>query len=597
MKSLKHLHKYFIKYKIRLFWGVLFVAASNLFAIFPAQLVRKSIDLIKSQLEKLVQAKHNAGVKLEIENELGEAILYFTFLVISFAIIRGLFMYFMRQTIIVMSRKIEYDLKNEIFNHYQQLDQTFYRNNRIGDLMSRISEDVSRVRMYVGPALMYSINLVITIILVLVVMFAVNTRLTWLVIAPLPILSYAIYKINNLINTRSDAIQEQLSGLTSFVQEAFSGIRVIKAFATEENNSLAFEKQTQIYREKQMHLAQVDAFFFPLMVFLTGLSSLLTIYIGGIEVIAGRATLGNIAEFIIYVNILIWPVTSLGYTSSLIQRAAASQARINDFLNTKPSLNFHPESDCIFEEAIQFKEVSYTYPGKEIPAIASISFTLKKGSNLAILGTTGAGKSTLIQLLLRIFDPSAGEILIDGKNLNGLNLKKWKDQIGYVPQDVFLFSDTIENNIAFGAQASDPQLNEKIKLAVQQASLEDAITGFKDGLKTRVGERGITLSGGQKQRVAIARAFIKNPSLLILDDCLSALDTQTESDILEKLQQLKKGKTSLIISHRVSSVKDADRILVLHSGKIIEEGTHEDLMKLNGSYSEIYHKQILEQKD
>lgn len=597
MKSLKHLHKYFIKYKIRLFWGVLFVAASNLFAIFPAQLVRKSIDLIKSQLEKLVQAKHNAGVKLEIENELGEAILYFTFLVISFAIIRGLFMYFMRQTIIVMSRKIEYDLKNEIFNHYQQLDQTFYRNNRIGDLMSRISEDVSRVRMYVGPALMYSINLVITIILVLVVMFAVNTRLTWLVIAPLPILSYAIYKINNLINTRSDAIQEQLSGLTSFVQEAFSGIRVIKAFATEENNSLAFEKQTQIYREKQMHLAQVDAFFFPLMVFLTGLSSLLTIYIGGIEVIAGRATLGNIAEFIIYVNILIWPVTSLGYTSSLIQRAAASQARINDFLNTKPSLNFHPESDCIFEEAIQFKEVSYTYPGKEIPAIASISFTLKKGSNLAILGTTGAGKSTLIQLLLRIFDPTAGEILIDGKNLNGLNLKKWKDQIGYVPQDVFLFSDTIENNIAFGAQASDPQLNEKIKLAVQQASLEDAITGFKDGLKTRVGERGITLSGGQKQRVAIARAFIKNPSLLILDDCLSALDTQTESDILEKLQQLKKGKTSLIISHRVSSVKDADRILVLHSGKIIEEGTHEDLMKLNGSYSEIYHKQILEQKD
>ena len=597
MKSLKHLHKYFIKYKIRLFWGVLFVAASNLFAIFPAQLVRKSIDLIKSQLEKLIQAKHNAGVKLEIENELGEAILYFTFLVISFAIIRGLFMYFMRQTIIVMSRKIEYDLKNEIFNHYQQLDQTFYRNNRIGDLMSRISEDVSRVRMYVGPALMYSINLVSTIILVLVVMFAVNTRLTWLVIAPLPILSYAIYKINNLINTRSDAIQEQLSGLTSFVQEAFSGIRVIKAFATEENNSLAFEKQTQIYREKQMHLAKVDAFFFPLMVFLTGLSSLLTIYIGGIEVIAGRATLGNIAEFIIYVNILIWPVTSLGYTSSLIQRAAASQARINDFLNTKPSLNFHPESDCIFEEAIQFKEVSYTYPGKEIPAIASISFTLKKGSNLAILGTTGAGKSTLIQLLLRIFDPTAGEILIDGKNLNGLNLKKWKDQIGYVPQDVFLFSDTIENNIAFGAQASDPQLNEKIKLAVQQASLEDAITGFKDGLKTRVGERGITLSGGQKQRVAIARAFIKNPSLLILDDCLSALDTQTESDILEKLQQLKKGKTSLIISHRVSSVKDADRILVLHSGKIIEEGTHEDLMKLNGSYSEIYHKQILEQKD
>jgi ATP-binding cassette subfamily B protein len=595
LKALKHLNKYFLKYKVRLLLGVIFVAASNLFAIFPAQLVRKSIDLIKSHLEDLVQAKGNNTLTHKLGEDLGSAILYFTFLVIAFAIIRGLFMYFMRQTIIVMSRKIEYDLKNEIFNHYQLLDQTFYRNNRIGDLMSRISEDVSRVRMYVGPALMYAINLVVTIILVLIVMFAVNARLTWLVIAPLPILSFAIYKINNLINTRSDAIQAQLSTLTSFVQEAFSGIRVIKSFASEESSQQQFEKETQIYRTKQMSLAKVDAFFFPLMVFLTGLSSLITIYIGGLEVIAGRASIGNIAEFVIYVNILIWPVTSLGYTSSLVQRAAASQARINDFLETKPSMNLNPHAACTFNQSIEFKNITYTYPGKSIPALNQINFKIEKGSTLAILGTTGAGKTTLIQLLLRLFDPSNGAILIDGKDLNGLNLKKWKEQIGYVPQDVFLFSDTIENNIAFGINSEDKNLQEKVLEASKQASLTEALTGFKDGIKTKVGERGITLSGGQKQRVAIARAFIKNPSLLVLDDCLSALDTQTESEILKQLQEIKKDKTSLIVSHRVSSVKDADRILVLHQGKIIEDGTHAQLIQLNGSYSEIYNKQKQEE--
>lgn len=597
LKALKHLNKYFYKYRVRLLLGVFFVAASNLFAIFPAQLVRKSIDLIKLHLEQLVQAKNNTIASADLNQSLGSAILYFTFLVISFALIRGLFMYFMRQTIIVMSRKIEYDLKNEIFSHYQLLDQSFYRDNRIGDLMSRISEDVSRVRMYVGPALMYAINLAVTILLVLIVMFAVNTRLTWLVIAPLPILSFAIYKINNLINQRSDAIQAQLSALTSFVQEAFSGIRVVKSFAAEKANAAKFETETEIYREKQMSLAKVDAFFFPLMVFLTGLSSLITIYIGGLEVIAGRASMGNIAEFVIYINILIWPVTSLGYTSSLIQRAAASQARINDFLTTQPSLNTYENADCTFEQKIVFENISYTYPGKNIPALDNINFTLEKGKTLAILGTTGSGKTTLIQLLLRNFDPADGKITIDSNNLIGLNLKKWKDKIGYVPQDVFLFSDTIRNNILFGVlDQTEKDTATKLEMAIQQSSLTETIKGFKDGLETKIGERGITLSGGQKQRVAIARAFIKNPELLILDDCLSALDTQTESDILKYIKILQKDRTCLIVSHRVSSVKDADQILVLDEGKIIEAGSHENLLKLNGSYSEIYAKQTQDEK-
>jgi len=596
LKALKHLNKYFLTYKIRLLLGILFVTASNLFAIFPAQLVRKSIDLIKEYLSALVQAKHNSSLSESISNDLGRSILYFTLLVISFAIIRGLFMYFMRQTLIVMSRKIEYDLKNEIFNQYQLLDQTFYRNHRIGDLMSRISEDVSRVRMYVGPALMYAINLFVTIILVLIVMFTVNTRLTWLVIAPLPILSFAIYKINNLINTRSDAIQIQLAALTSFVQEAFSGIRVIKSFAAEKTNALKFDEETKIYREKQMSLAKVDAFFFPLMVFLTGLSSLITIYIGGLEVIAGRASMGNIAEFVIYVNILIWPVTSLGYTSSLIQRAAASQARINDFLETKPNMNTNPKASCVFEKSIAFSNVSYTYPGKETPALNNINFIIEKGSTLAILGTTGSGKTTLIQLLLRVFDPSTGSIKIDGKNLMELNLHGWKDQIGYVPQDVFLFSDTIENNIAFGRNKKDGDLSVQIQQACKQACLEETIAGFTNGIKTKVGERGITLSGGQKQRVAMARAFIKNADVLVFDDCLSALDTQTEADVLKHIKEIKKDKTSIIVSHRVSSVKDADRILILHQGKIIEDGTHQELINLKGSYYEIYNKQMQEEK-
>ncbi|MBU3662145.1 MAG: ABC transporter ATP-binding protein [Bacteroidetes bacterium] len=589
MKPLRYLRKYFYKYRVRLLLGVLFVASSNLFAIFPAQQVRDAIDLIKERLGSLNDLEGED--RQMIIDQIGHEVLYFAFLVIGFAILRGIFMYLMRQTIIVMSRHIEYDLKNEIYNHYQKLDQGFYRANRTGDLMARISEDVSRVRMYTGPAIMYAINLVVTIVLVLTVMFTVNVRLTWLVILPLPFLSYLIFRVNNLIHHKSDKIQEQLSNLTSFAQEAFSGIRVIKSFAAEKENYTWFKKETEDYRVKQMDLAKVDAIFFPLMVFLTGLSAIITVYAGGMEVLAGRASIGNIAEFIMYVHLLTWPVTSLGYTTSLIQRAAASQQRINEFLKTKPNLNSEETGYQEFEECITFRNVSFTYPGKKIPALFNISLKIDKGSTFAILGNTGSGKTTLVQLLLRVMDPSGGELFIDQTPLPNVNLKVWKKRIGYVPQDVFLFSDTIAGNIAFGQIEKVAETNHKVINAAKMAAIHSNIEEFKEGYQTRVGERGITLSGGQKQRVAMARAFIKEPEILILDDCLSALDTKTEAQILENLETLKVGKTTIIVSHRASSVKAADHIIVLNQGEIMEQGTHQELIDKKGLYKEIFEKQ------
>lgn len=591
LKELQSLNKYFNKYKIRLLLGIIFVTASNLFAVFPAQSVRLAIDMVKENLSMFVLYK-NSALSEEVYAKVGSILLFFMVLIIALALLRGVFMYFMRQTIIVMSRHIEYDLKNEIYNHYQKLDVAFYRSNSTGDLMSRISEDVSRVRMYVGPAVMYAINLTVTIILVFWAMFSVNPKLSIMVILPLPLLSYAIFKVNNIINQRSDAIQKKLSELTTFVQEAFSGIRVIKAFAVEEKMHTAFDHIANDYKNKQMELAHVDAVFFPVMFFLTGLSTLITIFAGGFEVIHGNATIGNIAEFVIYVNMLMWPVASLGYTTSLIQRAAASMARINQFLDTQPTIVNKNQNGFEFNNQISFNQVTFTYPNKNKPALNNLSFTLKKGQVLGVLGSTGSGKSTIATLLLRQFEPTVGTITIDGITINKINLEQFKEQVGYVPQDVFLFSDSIKNNIAFGRQYAT---DEEILLAAEMADVKDNILAFADGFETIVGERGITLSGGQKQRVAIARALIKNPEILILDDCLSAVDTRTETKILQTLEKILVNKTAIIISHRVSSLKHANHILVLDDGCIIEQGNHQYLVNNNGFYAQAFLKQQAEE--
>lgn len=571
--------------------GIVFVTASNLFAVFPAQSVRLAIDMVKENLS--IYSLYKSGMLIQqVYDNLGSILIYFTTLIIVLAILRGVFMYFMRQTIIVMSRDIEFDMKNEIYQQYQKLNVSFYRVNSTGDLMARISEDVGRVRMYTGPAIMYAINLIVTIILVLWAMISVNAMLSFWVILPLPFLSYAIFRVNSIINKRSDAIQTKLSELTTFVQEAFSGIRVIKAFAVEEKMHSEFGAAANDYKQKQLDLAKVDAVFFPIMFFLTGLSTLITIFVGGFEVINGHASIGNIAEFVIYVNMLMWPVASLGYTTSLVQRAAASQARINEFLNIKPQIQNNSNKPFTFNTSITFNRVNFTYPQKNKKALNNISFSIKKGTILGILGATGSGKSTIASLLLRMYEPNSGEILIDNTNLNDVNLTEYKNSIGYVPQDVYLFSDSIKNNIQFGkADASEPEIED----AAKNAQVLDNINNFADKFETLLGERGITLSGGQKQRVAIARAFIKNPEIFLLDDCLSAVDTETETKILDNLKKIIEEKTAIIISHRVSSLRIADKIIVIDDGCIIETGTHQELMTQNGIYAKAFFKQQTEQ--
>jgi ATP-binding cassette subfamily B protein len=593
MKSLKHLNKYFYKYRYRLVVGMLFVIISNLFSAIPAKAVGLAIDLLIDNLSTYKFFKFTS-LNVDVVANIAQVVLIFSALVILFALIRGFFMFLMRQSIIVMSRLIEYDLKNEVFTHYLQLSPAFYRKNNTGDLMARISEDVSRVRMYIGPAVMYFTNLTATFLVVIPIMFAVHAKLALVVLLPLPILSYAIFKINNTINKRSDAIQSQLSEITSFAQETYSGIRVIKAFGAEANFRADFERESNEYKKRSMDLAKVDATFFPLMLFLTGLSTLITVFLGGIFVLRGEITLGNITEFVIYVNLLTWPVASLGWTSSLVQRAAASQERLNEFLHTKPEITNPSPQPFTFNDTIEFKQVNFKYEGKTEYALKNINIKLQKGRTLAVLGTTGSGKTTLVQLLLRVMDVTEGQILIDGKNLTEINLHDYKKHIGYAPQDVFLFSDTIANNISFGVELVDADLTEKVNTAAQQAALLSSIKEFPDGMKTMIGERGVTLSGGQKQRVSIARALIKNPDILLFDDCLSAVDTKTEAEILSNLKQIMIGKTAIIVSHRVSTVKDADHILVLDNGVIEEEGTHQQLMALNKRYHELYTSQMLE---
>ena len=594
MKALAHLNKYFIKYKYRLILGLIFVIASNLFAVFPAQSVRIAIDMVLDNAN-VYQLYSSSGMKETVYKEVGMILIYFSILVLLFALIKGMFMFFMRQSLIVMSRFIEYDLKNEIFSHYQILSLSFYRKNNTGDMMARISEDVGRVRMYTGPALMYAMNLIVTIILVLWAMFSVNVKLSIYVLIPLPILSYCIFYVNTIINKKSDAIQNQLSRVTSFVQEAFSGIRVIKSFAVEDFSKEDFADYADEYRNRSLELAKVDATFFPLMVFLTGMSTLITIFVGGMLVISGDVSIGNIAEFIIYVNLLTWPVASLGVVSSMVQRAAASQQRINEFLITQPEIVSSNSQPFQFTDSIEFRQVGFCYDNKTEYALKEISFKINKGETLAILGTTGSGKSTIVQLLLRMMDVTKGKILIDGKDIRHVNLTDLKKQTGYVPQDVFLFSDSISNNISFGLTADGKNLQELIKTASDNAALTSNINDFPLGFETVIGERGISLSGGQKQRISIARALIKDPEILIFDDCLSAVDNKTETEILANLQRVMKGKTTFIISHRASTVKDATRILVLDSGNIVETGTHLELIQHKGKYAEMYQRQLMEE--
>ena len=559
----------------------------------PAVLVRYSFDLLKGNYE-LFKLFDGFDLQTDAYALFAKSIWILGILILISALLRGIFMFFMRQTIIVMSRIIEYDLKNEIFEHYQSLPLSFYRKNNTGDLMNRISEDVSKVRMYFGPAIMYGITLLTLFLMVIPFMFSINFKLTIYSLIPLPILSLSIYLVNNIIHKRSERIQESLSNLSTFVQEAFSGIRVIKAFDREEDINLQFEKESTDYKNKSLKLAFVQAVFFPLIMSLIGLSVILTIYIGGVEVFNGSISTGVIAEFIIYVNLLTWPVAALGWITSTIQQAAASQKRINEFLEKKTDIISTENLEKNLAGTIEFENVDFIYPDSGIHALKNISFKVNQGESVAIIGNTGAGKSTLANLICRMYDISSGSLKIDGKSIQKYDLSCLRSQIGFVPQDVFLFSDSIRNNIAFG----NPGMNEeKIIQAAKDADLLNNIADLPNGFDTRVGERGITLSGGQKQRVSIARAVAREPKILILDDALSAVDTKTENTILEAMAKIMKGRTSLIISHRVSSAKLASKIIVLLDGSIIEQGSHEDLLEKNGTYKGIYDQQLAQDKE
>ncbi|WAC40681.1 ABC transporter ATP-binding protein [Pedobacter sp. SL55] len=592
MKHLFFLNKYFIKYKWRVIPGVLFVVISNIFGVVPAQVIGHAFNLITENIAiyRLFNGFDRQAIVYDI---FGYSLLFFGALILFLYLLRGLFLFFMRQTIILMSRHIEYDMKNEIYAHYQKLSLGFYRRNNTGDLMNRATEDVNRVRMYVGPAIMYAINTTVLFCLVIYFMFSVNSTLAIYALLPLPVLVVAIYYVNTIINQKSEKIQEQLSRLSSFVQERFSGVRVMKSYVREAQAQEVFAEESNAYKTNSMGLVKVQAFFYPTMLLLVGISTILTIYIGGKQVINGAITPGNIAEFIVYVNQLTFPVTMLGWVTTLIQRAAASQKRINEFLQLQPDINSGKE-EITLDGNITFKNVSFTYADTGIQAIKDISFEVKKGQFLAIIGKTGSGKSTLANLMMRMYDITSGEILIDGKPINKLNLQEYRSQIGFVPQEVFLFSDTIKNNIAFGLNTvTDGQVEQ----AAKDAAVYHNIVGFDQQFETMLGERGITLSGGQKQRVSIARALIKEPQMLVFDDCLSAVDTKTEEEILSNLGRLMKGRTSVLIAHRISTIKNADKILVLDEGKIIEEGTHEELLKRGAAYAELYQNQLLEEEN
>lgn len=599
MRHLAYLNKYFLKHKYRFALGILFVTASVIYGIIPAKVVRVAIDFL-GDVKSVNQALSGSSFEPDFGILCGQAFIFFAFVIVAAALIRGLFMFFMRLTLVIMSRLIEYDLKNEIYSHYQDLSLAFFKRNNTGDLMARIHEDVSKVRMYMGPAILYAINLAVLVVLVVANMLSVSVTLTIYVLIPLPILSFTIFYVSKRINIQSEKVQKQLSALSTFVQEAFSGIRVLKAYVAEDRWQDRFGVETESYKQESMNLVKINAVFFPTMILLIGSSTLLTIYLGGQEVFAGRISTGNIAEFVIYINQLTWPVAAIGWVTSIVQRAAASQQRINEFLHEKPDLiQSESDSGVEFKGAIEFEDVSMVYPDSGIKALNKVSFKLEQGKSLAILGKTGSGKSTIAALLTRTYDPTEGVVKVGSTSLADHSLSQVRERTGYVPQDVFLFSDTISNNISFGLTEEElnvPGIEDRVKRAADQADILQNILDFPNGLDTYVGERGITLSGGQKQRISIARAIIKDPRIMIFDDCLSAVDTETEEKILGHLRKLMKDRTTIIISHRVSSVKEVDQIIVLEDGAIIEQGDHQELLNSKGAYFELYQKQLMEEQ-
>jgi ATP-binding cassette subfamily B protein len=586
MKELQYLNKYFIKYKYRFLLGLLITIVAQIFSLFTPELIGNSIKVIEDYVKS---AQKDVAL---LKYELLKNILY----ILATTIIAGFFTFLMRQTLIVMSRYVEFDLKNEIFNHYQNLSQHFYKRNRTGDLMNRISEDVGKVRMYVGPAVMYTLNTIMRFTIVVIYMYNISPKLTLYSLLPLPLLSYSIFKISSEIHKRSGAFQQNLSNLFSFTQEIFSGIRVIKAYAIEQKKQNDFLALTKESNTKAMDLARVNSLFGPLMILLIGLSNLVVVYVGGSMYINNDPeieSIGVIAQFILYINMLTWPVASLGWVSSLVQEAEASQKRINEFLKEEPAIKNPTHLPTKINGSIIFNNVSFVYEDTNIKALNGVSFSLEKGKTLAILGKTGSGKSTILSLISRLYDATEGEITIDNQPITTVNLYDLRNQISVVPQDAFLFSDTIKNNIKFGNEKAN---DEEVIEAAKKAVVHENIMTFNDQYETILGERGITLSGGQKQRVSIARALIKNAPILLLDDCLSAVDTETEETILNNLLTYCKDKTTLIVSHRVSSAKNADEIIILEEGKIIEKGTHNELLEQNGYYKDLYVKQLSEKE-
>lgn len=584
MKSLSYLNKYFFKYKWRLLLGTLFIVISNYFGVQMPLYVKSTIDdLMKSTT--ITSIEDALYLSLKIGG-----------IYMLLSLISGFFLFLMRQTIIVMSRLIEFDLKNEIYSHYQKLDFTFYKKNATGDLMNRISEDVSQVRMYLGPGIMYSINLVALSILIITQMLKISPYLTVFVLIPLPIMSFLIYKVSSKMNLMSKNVQVEQSMLSTLAQETFAGIRVVKAYSREKEAHEKFNATGEKYKTKSMKMVIFNAFFMPTIVFLIGLSTLLTIYIGGKLTYNHSISIGGIVAFIFFVNKLTWPFASIGWVTSINQRAAASQTRINEFLMTEPAIKNSSLEAFDFVGNIEFKNVSYTYENSGITALKNISFSLNKGETLGVIGRTGSGKTTILNLLMRQLDVSSGDLLIDGQPIKSINLDEFRGQTGIVPQDVFLFSDTIANNIKFGSNDASISMERVIESA-KKAHVYDNIIAFPDQFETLLGERGVNLSGGQKQRISIARALIRNPKLLLLDDCLSAVDTETEEIILNHLKEEFKQRTSIIVSHRISSIRHANKLIFIDQGSIIESGTHESLLALNGVYAEMYTKQLADEND